>query len=151
MNMLHTQIKDEIQEALKNKDEIKLTVLRGLLASCTNELVANKRRPDEGLSDEEVLALMKRGVKQRNDSIEQFEKGGRDDLVQKEKQELTILKSYLPATMSKEEIQKVALNKKVELKVNDKSKIGILMGAVMSELKGKAEGKDVKEVIDALF
>ena len=118
---------------------------------CTNELIANKRKPDEDLSSEEVLVLIKRAVKQRKDQIEQFSKGDRADLADKEKLELAILLKYLPETLRKEEIEKVAKAKKEELGVTDKSKIGALIGAVMKELKGAADGGDVKQVVESLF
>lgn len=149
--MLTQQIRDEMISAMKAKEEIRLRVLRGLLAAFTNELVARKKKPDDVLDDDGALSVIKRAVKQRLDSIEQFEKGGRNDLAEVEKEELSILSVYLPQMMSKEEILKVAEVKKQELGVEDKSKMGVFMGAVMAELKGKADGKDVKEVIDSLF
>ena len=149
--MLTQQIRDEMISAMKAKEEIRLRVLRGLLAAFTNELVARKKKPDDVLDDDGALSVIKRAVKQRLDSIEQFEKGGRNDLAEVEKEELSILSVYLPHMMSKEEILKVAEVKKQELGVEDKSKMGVFMGAVMAELKGKADGKDVKEVIDSLF
>lgn len=149
--MLVQEIRDKMIVAMKAKEEVKLRVLRGLLASFTNELIAQKKKPDEVLDDESALSVIKRAVKQRLDSIEQFEKGGRNDLAETEKEELEVLNVYLPEMMSKEEILKVVEAKKQELGVEDKSKIGVFMGAVMAELKGKADGKDVKEVIDSLF
>ena len=148
---MHQQIKDQIKPAMLAKDAIKLSVLRGLLTAFTNELVATKRTPQEMLSDDEVLAVIRRQSKQRKDSIDQFEKGGRPELAEDEKKELAILETYLPQMMSKEDIKKVVEAKKTELGVTDKSKMGIFMGAVMKELKGKAEGADVKEVIEGLF
>ncbi|NQV93032.1 GatB/YqeY domain-containing protein [Candidatus Kaiserbacteria bacterium] len=149
--MLVQEIRDKMIVAMKAKEEVKLRVLRGLLASFTNELIAQKKKSDEVLDDESALSVIKRAVKQRLDSIEQFEKGGRNDLAETEKEELEVLNVYLPEMMSKEEILKVVEAKKQELGVEDKSKIGVFMGAVMAELKGKADGKDVKEVIDSLF
>lgn len=149
--MLHKEIKEKIKEALKARNELELSVLRGLSAAFTNELVAAKRKPDEELSDEEVLAVIKKQAKQRKDSIEQFKAGGRDELAQKEQEELTILSAYLPEEMSKEEVEKIAKAKKEELGVTDKAKMGILMGAIMKETKGKADGAVVKEVVDSLF
>ncbi|MEX0652271.1 MAG: GatB/YqeY domain-containing protein [Candidatus Paceibacterota bacterium] len=149
--MIAENIRSEMIVAMKAREEVKLRVLRGLLSAFTNELVSQKKKPDEALDDASALLVIKRAVKQRQDSIEQFEKGKRDDLAVIEKEELAILLVYLPETMSKEEILKVATAKKAELGVNDKSKMGVFMGAVMAELKGKADGKDVKEVIDSLF
>jgi len=148
---LHTDIKGMIKEAMIQKNEVRLLVLRGLLADFTNELVAKKRKPDEILSDEDTLAVIKRAGKRRMDSIEQFRKGNREDLVKSEEAELEIIKAFIPAGMGKEEIKKIALAKKQELGISDKTKAGLLMNAVMKELKGKAEGGDVKAVVDELL
>lgn len=149
--MLVDDIRSEMITAMKAKEEIKLRVLRGLISAFTNELVLQKKKPDEKLDDESALAVIKRAVKQRLDSIEQFEKGGRNDLAEIEKGELTVLNVYLPEVMGKDEILKIAEAKKTEMGITDKSQMGQFMGAVMAELKGKADGKDVKEVIDSLF
>ena len=148
--MLHEEIKGEIKKAMLAKDELRLSVMRGLTAAFMNEVVAMKRMPQELLSDEEALAVIRRQVKQRKDSIEQFTKGGRADLAQSEQAELTILETYLPQMMSREEIRKLAKAKIAEMGA-DKSKAGILVGALMKELKGKADGGEVKAVVDELL
>ncbi len=148
---LHTQIKEEIKEAMKAKDSVRLGVVKGLVAAFTNELVSLKRMPTEELPDEEALNVIRRAVKQRKDSIEQFAKGGREDLVSNEKSELVILERYLPQMMSKDEIMKVAQAKMAETGVTDKSKAGQFMGTLMKDLKGKADGDDVKRVVDELL
>lgn len=149
--MIAEKIRNELTSAMKARETLRVSVLRGLLAGFTNELVAQKKKPDEKIDDESALLVIKRGVKQREDSIEQFEKGGRKDLADNEKAELAILKTYLPETMKKEDIRTVVETKKQELQISDTSKAGILIGAVMKELKGKADGKDVKEVVDELL
>ena len=149
--MLHKQIKDEIKEAMKAREAVRLEVLRGVLAAFTNELVAMGKTPQDMIDDDTALSVIKRLAKQRKDSIEQFEKGDRKDLADKERAELTHLEKFLPEMMGKEEIQKIAEAKKTELGVEDKAKMGMLMGAVMKELKGKADGGDVKKVVEGLF
>ena len=149
--MISHNIREEATVAMKARNKLKVRVLRGLLAAFTNEVISQKKKPDAEISDDDALKVIKRAVKQREDSIEQFAKGGRNDLVENEQAELEILKTYLPEAMSKEEIQKVAEAKKTEMGIEDKTKMGILMGAVMKELGGKADGKDVKEVVDNLF
>ncbi|MEK7552094.1 MAG: GatB/YqeY domain-containing protein [Patescibacteria group bacterium] len=149
--MILNTIREEIKVAMRAKDTMSLNTLRGVLAAFTNELVATKRKPQEELTDEEALNVIKRLCKQRKDSIEQFKTGGRADLVLTEEKELQILKKYLPEEVGEAEIRKVAESKKVALKVTDKAKIGILVGAVMKELKGKADGASVKKVIESLF
>jgi len=148
---LHTQIKEEVKSAMLAKDTVRLNTLRSLLAAFTNEAVAKKRKPSEELPDNEILDVIRRAVKQRKDSIEQFRKGGREDLATSEEAELAVLSTYLPASVSKEEILKVAQAKKLELGITDKSGIGKLMGTVMKELGGNADGTDVKEVVDSLL
>ncbi len=148
---LHTQIRDEIKEAMKAKDAVKLGTLRGVLSNFTNELVNLKRTPQDELTNEEALNVIRRAVKQRKDSIEQFIGGGREDLAESEKEELAILETYLPATMSKEEVEKIAKAKMEEMGGVDKSKAGMFMGTLMKELKGKADGDVVKAVVDNLL
>lgn len=148
---LHTQIKDELKDAMRAKDEVRTTVIRSLLTAFTNELVSKKRKPDEILEDESVLAVIGRAAKQRKDSIEQFEKGGRSELAEREKQELEIIQGYLPEMMSREDIQRLAEAKKETLGVTSPTEAGKLIGALMSELKGRADGADVKAIVDALF
>jgi uncharacterized protein YqeY len=103
------------------------------------------------LSDEEAIAVITRSAKQRKDSIEQFGKGGRQDLVEAETAQLKILEEYLPKLMEKGEIEKVAKSKKEELGITDATKKGMLMSALMKDLKGQADGSMVKEVVDSLF
>ncbi len=148
---LQTDIKSEIKEAMLAKDSTRVLVVRGLVAAFTNELVAKGKKPTEELSDEDVLNVIRRNVKQRKDSIEQFTAGGRADLAESEKAELAILEKYLPKMMSKEDIKKIADAKQKELGITDKSKIGQFVGMLMKELKGKADGADVKEVAESLF
>lgn len=150
---LHTDIKSQMVEAMKVRDTVRLSVIRGLLASFTNESVVKKRKPDEVLSDEEVLSVISRAVKQRKDSIEQFEKGNRTDLAEVEKAEMKILETYLPAQMSRDEIFKYVQDKLAdpttpETLRGDKNRF---LGFVMKELKGKVDGTLVKEAINSLF
>ncbi len=133
------------------KDAVKLSVIRGLMSAMTNELVATSRTPQSELTDEEVLGLIRRGVKQRKDSIEQFKGANRPELAEAEQAEMEVLQTYLPQMMSRDEIKTLAEAKKAELGVTDKAKAGILTGALMKDLKGKADGGDVKEVVESLF
>lgn len=149
--MLHEQIKNNIKEAMMTKDSLKLETFRGILAAFTNELVSKNRKPSEILGDEEAIVVITRLSKQRKDSIEQFTKGNRDDLVKKEQAELAILETYLPKLMDKSEVEKIARAKKDELGITDATKKGVLMSALMKDLKGKADGAMVKEVVDSLF
>ena len=144
-------IKEQMKDAMRAKDTVTLTVLRSLLAAFTNELVATKRTPQDTLTEEEVITVITRASKQRKDSIEQFEKGGRTDLAEAEKVELEILSAFLPELMSEEEVTVVVQGIVDELGITDKSGIGQLMGRVMGELKGKADGTVVKNAVDKIL
>jgi len=144
--MLHLEIKEKIKDAMRAKE-----ALRGLLTAFVNELVATRHTPQETLPDDAALNVVKRLVKQRKDSFEQFEKGGRPELAAKEKAELAILEEFLPQMMSRDEIKKIATAKKTELGITDKSGMGKFIGVVMKECAGKADGNDVKAVVEELL
>lgn len=148
--MLTDSIRTAMKEAMKAKDDLRVQTLRGALAAFTNELVAKGKKPTDTLSDAEIVTVLKRLAKQRKDSAEQFEKGGRKEMAEKELKELEIIEAYLPQGASREEIEKVARAKKEEMAVDASGK-GKLMGAVIKEFGGAADGALVKEVIDSLF
>jgi len=148
---LHESIKGELKEAMKAKEAVRLRVVRQLLTAFMNEMVSTGRTPQDMLTDDEVLAVIKRAAKQRKESITQFEAAGRDELAAPEKEELIVLETYLPTLMSIEEITPIVKAKKAELGIEDKSKMGILVGAVMKELAGQADGSVVKMAVEATF
>lgn len=148
---IHETIKKSIPEALRAHDDVRLRTLRSLITAMTNEVVAKKRKPNEFLTDEEAVAVVKRAANQRKDSIEQFEKASRNDLAEPEKAELVILESYLPTLMSREEIIPIAKAKMAELNISSKADSGKFTGALMKDIKGKADGGDVKAVVDSLL
>jgi len=148
---LQEKIKADMVQAMRDKNTVKVSVLRGLMANFTTELVNKKRKLDEALTDEETLAVIFRAIKQRKDSIDQFTKGGRADLVASEVAELAVIEGYSPKLMSREEIIPIAEAKKTEMGVTDKTNIGKLMSTLMKDLKGKADGSDVKAVVESLF
>lgn len=148
---LQQTIKDSIKDAMKAKDSVKLNVLRGLSTAFMNYSVANGGTPQSELNDEQVLDIITKESKKRKDSIEQFTSAGRSELAESEQAELAILQEYLPTLMSLDEIRPLAAAKKSELGIDDKTKVGILVGALMKDLKGKADGNDVKTAVDELF
>jgi len=125
--------------------------LRGVLAAFTNESVALGRKPQEPLTEAEAGTVIKRLVKQRKDSIEQFEKGGRQDLADNERAELKVLEEFLPSQMSEEDVRKIVMRKKEEMGISDKSKMGQLIGAVVKETKGEADGALVKKIVEEVL
>lgn len=146
--MIHEQIEVELKSALKSGEKEKTGVLRFLISAIKNHQIEIKAKGEEYLKDEEVIAVIRRQVKQRKDSIAEYEKGGRADLVEKEKAELAILENYLPAQVDESKIREIVKMKKEALGIADKSGFGKLMGAVMADLKGQTDGDAVKKVVE---
>lgn len=158
---IHETLKKSIPDALRARDEVRLRTVRSLVTAMNNELIRKRSsstksdlvldKPDELLTDDEAIVVLKRAASQRKDSIEQFEKASRTDLSSAEKAELVIIESYLPAQMSREEIMAIAKAKMIELNLSPKADAGKLIGALMKEFKGKADGGEVKAVVDSLL
>ncbi len=148
---LHTSLRDSLKDAMKAKDAAKLRTVRSIMTAVTNELVATGQTPQSELNDEGVLAVIKRLAKQRKESILQYDAAGRTDLSEPEKEELVVLEAYLPTLMSQEAIRPLAEAKMAELGITDKAKMGMLVGALMRDLAGQADGGDVKAVVESLF
>jgi len=141
-------IETQLVTAMKAKDSVRLNALRNLKAAFMTEAIALKV---DSLSDEQAFTVIKRLVKQRRDSIEQFRKGGREEMAVAEEAESKILESFLPAAMPEEEVRKIAKATKAKLGVADKSRLGQLIGAVMRECKGRADGVLVKRIVEELL
>ena len=144
MTDLEDKIKKDTIEALKNKDGVRVTTLRMLQAAIQRKSIENRK---EELKEEDVLQVLKKQVKQIKDSIEAFTNGNRNDLVEKEKVSLNILKDYLPPQASFEEIKEVVLKIKDEINPQLPADFGKVMKEAMAALKGKADGKDVSVII----
>jgi len=151
MFMLQQKIRDEMKAAMIAKDQVRLDVVRGIISAFTNELVAKKRKPSEELTDEEAQTVISRIAKQRKESIDQFKKANREDLVKEEEDQFKYIEVYLPKMMERAEVEKAVRAKQKELGITDATKKGMLMSAAMKDLKGKADGALVKEIVDSLF
>ena len=144
MSQLKSKIMDDVKAAMKNKEADRLSAIRFLQAAIKNKEI--DVRPNT-ITDEDIMGVIKKMAKQRKDSIEQFEKGNRDDLAQREKEELAILEVYLPAQASREDVEAAVDRALASLGDVDPSKAGIVVGAAMKELQGNADGAMVKEVV----
>ncbi len=143
-------IKKDFIEAFRQKNVEKKSVLSMLNAEIKNAEIEFKMRED-GLSDEKVLEAIKRGVKQRKDAIDKYKAGGREDLVTKEQQELDILKVYLPAELSLDKIEEAVQSVIAEIKAQDISQLGMVIGKTMQKLEGQADGNVVREIVTKLL
>ena len=149
--MLTQKIRTDMTAAMKARDSLKVDTLRGAMSAFTNELVAKGRKPTEELADNDAVTVLKRLAKQRKEATEQYEKGGRAELAEKEKTELKIIEEYLPQMASREEIEKVVRTKMAGIDASDKAAAGKLTGVVMKEFAGRADGNDVKEIVASLL
>ena len=143
---IREKILEDIKTAMKAKDQVTLETLRFLNAAIKNK----EMEPGvTSLTDNDVLAVLKKSVKQRNESIEQFEKAGRTDLVASEKAGLTILEKYLPKAMSRDQIEKIITEVISSLNANSIKQMGAVMKEVQAKCQGAADGKLVSELVKA--
>lgn len=151
MDNIALKIREDLKEAMKAKDALKLNVIRGVLTAFTNELVATNHTPQDILGDDDAIKVIRRIIKQREDAISQYTAAGRTDLADEDAAQMEILKTYVPAQASFEDVKIVAEKIKLEMGDIDKSKMGILIGAVKKEMGDKADGSVVKSVVESLF
>jgi uncharacterized protein YqeY len=144
---LKQKISEDLKAAMKSGDTLKRDTLRFLDSAIKNAEIEKKKR-EEGLNDEEIQEVIARSVKQRRDSIAQYEAGGRADLAEKEKKEMEILMAYMPTQMSEEEVKEEVKKVIAETGATSKSEMGKAMGAAMTKLKGKADGNLVKKIVE---
>lgn len=141
------KIEEDFKVALKQSDKLKISVLRLVKASIKNKQI--EKQAD--LTDEDVISLISTLIKQRKESIEQFSKGNRWDLVEREKQELEILRSYMPEELSIEELDSLIKKAITESGVSDVREIGKVMKILMPQIKGRADGKVVSQRVKELL
>jgi hypothetical protein len=144
---LKDQILVDLKTAMKQKQKDRLRVLRSLKAKLLEKEISEREGGEAEIDDEQTTEVLMKAAKQRKESIEQFENGDRPDLVEKEQYELEIIESYLPEMLSEEEIRAVARQKIDESGAKDLSDMGRVMGLMMQELKGKADGSKVSKVV----
>ncbi len=143
MNVID-RLRKDLKEAMKDKNEVKKRVLRMLMSAVKNFEVSSGK----AVSDEEFDAIVKKQIKEREEAMQDYKRGGRDDLYEEEKMERDILKEFAKPELSDEEIEKVVDEKAHELGVKSKKEFGKLMGAVMKSLKGKASGDRVRKAVE---
>lgn len=137
---LTERVDSDLKDAMRAKDATKLGVLR-LLKSALKNAAIEKSGAEGQLNDTEAVQVIRKQAKQRQDSIESFEKGGRAELVAKEKEELSILNSYLPAAMSAEDLSEVVRQTIKEVGATSKAEMGAVMKALQAKVAGRADGK----------
>ncbi len=141
------QILNDLKSAMKSRDSERLRVLRSLKSKMMEKEIAERKGSKAELSDEQAVEVLVKASKQRKESIEQYREGGRDDLVENEEKELAIIKEYLPEMMDKEAVRQEARKTIEKLGAEGMQDMGKVMGVLMKDLKGKAEGSTVSAVV----
>ncbi len=144
--MTKQQLRDELKQAMLSKDELKTSVLRMIL-SAINYFEIQKGGAGYEATEEDVLAVLEKEVKQHRDSIEQFKLGKREELVDKETKELEIIQKYLPEQLSEEEVKNLVKDAVSKTGASTISDMGKVMGALMPKVKGKADGSMVSKLV----
>jgi uncharacterized protein YqeY len=142
--MLEEKILKDYREAMKSKDTLRSAVLSFLRAAMMNAAIERKKKM---LDDNDCLAVIRKQIKERQDSIEQFKKGNREDLAEKETKELGILKSYLPQELPPDEIKNIIEEVMAETGAKELKEMGRVMKEVMAKVSGRADGKLVSDLV----
>lgn len=148
MGKLETRIAEDLKGSIKSRDPIRTSTLRMITASMQNLTIEKKSKE---LDDSDILKIISKQVKQHQDSIENFKKGERPDLVEKEEKELGILKAYLPEQLGEKEVEAAVKKAIAETGASSKADFGKVMKGVMQELKGQADGKIVSSIVQKLL
>ena len=144
---LKEKLEADLRQAMKDRNNLKRSVLRLLLAAIKNAEIAKRG----SLDNPDVLGIVAREVKQRNESIEAFRQGDRQDLVAQEEAEMAILKEYLPRQLSREEVVIEARQAIEEAGAQGPRDKGKVMSRIMAQLKGKADGREINEIVTELL
>lgn len=144
---LKENIINDLKSAMKEGDTERRDVLR-MLDSMIKNVEIEKKKKEEGLSDEEIREVIARAVKQRKEAVAQYESGGRTDLAEKEKKEISILSAYMPEQLDEEKIREIVRGVISETGVGSSADMGKIMGPVMSKVKGQAEGQVVRKIVE---
>ncbi|TBL70379.1 GatB/YqeY domain-containing protein [Paenibacillus thalictri] len=140
---LSERLNEDMKQAMKSQDKFKLSVIRMVRASIKNIEIDQRRT----LDDSEVLDVLNREIKQRRDSLHEFEKAGRSDLADGLKAELDILAVYMPQQLSEEEVKAIVQQTIQEVGASSKADMGKVMGALMPKVKGRADGKLINQLV----
>jgi uncharacterized protein len=138
------RLNSDMKQAMRNKEKDKLSVIRMVKASLQNEVI---KLGKSELSSDEELTILSREVKQRKDSLHEFDKAGRQDLVDKLRTELAVVELYLPEQLSEEELSTIVKETIVEVGATSKADMGKVMAAVMPKVKGKTDGSLVNKFV----
>ena len=146
MSTFAAQVMSDLKDAMKARDTVALTTLRALKTALTNAAIESGNK-DNVVSDADALALVRKQIKQRNDSIEQFESAGRAELADNEKAEIVVLEKYLPAALGAEEVSAIVADAISETGASSRADMGKVMKIVQEKVAGRADGKALSQEV----
>ena len=144
---IQEKIVSDIKVAMKARSQDRLRVLRSLKAKLMEKEISVRKGGEASISDEQAVEVLMKAAKQRKESIDQFEEGGREDLAENEKAELTIIEEYLPEMMDEDEVRSIVKEKIAATGASGMQDMGKVMGPLMGQLKGKADGGLVSKIV----
>lgn len=149
---LPDRLTDDLKQAMRDKDKVRLRTLRSLRAALKNEQIERRQDGAEAeLSEQDQLAVLRKQVSQREDAIEQYEDAGRDDLVEQEQAELDVLNEYMPDPLSEDELEEVLRDIVDEVGATSMADMGPVMGRAMDRLRGRVDGGRVQQMVKSLL
>ena len=150
MNLID-QLPEDLKQAMKAKDRVRLRTIRSLRAALQEKEIKERQGGEAHLSEEQVLAVVQKQANHRREAIIQYEQAGRDDLVAKEREELEIIEAYLPEQLGDDEIRRVVQEIVTTTGASSMRDMGKVMGAAMQQLKGRADGRRINEIARELL
>ncbi len=145
--MIKERLQNDLKEAMRSRDSVRLRAVRSLRAAIMTKEIDLRSGGKGEIPEEDAIAVIQKQAKQRRDSIEQYELAGRDDLKQIEVEELQIIKDYLPEELSEDDIRNAVVAIVRETAADGMKDMGRVMGAAMQQLRGKADGKLVQQIV----
>ena len=147
MMTLKERLQEDLKAAMKNKDALRLSVIRLAKAAIMNQEIARGHE----LSDQEVIEVLVKESKQRTDAIPEYEKAGRNDIIATLRHEFQILQEYLPAQLSETELREIIQTTITEVGAVSKKEIGKVMASLMPKVKGRADGRTVNQIVNSIL
>jgi uncharacterized protein len=144
---LSERLQEDLKKAMKDKDKVRLSVIRMVRSAVKNREI----ELGTTLSDDEVNVVIQKELKQRRDSLQAFESAGRTDLIDEVKTEISVLTEYMPAQLTEDELRTIVQKIISEVGAKSKSDVGKVMGKLMPEIRGKADGKLAQQVVQSLL
>ena len=145
--MMKEKIADDLKEAMRARNKVRLRTLRALRAALVEKEIEKRRSKEDTLSEKQELRVLQKQAKQRREAIEQYEKADRSDLAEKEQEELAIIEEYLPRQLEDEEVREVIREVIDDTGASSMQDMGAVMGPVMQRLRGRADGQRVQDLV----